>query len=99
MWQRVPRFLRSFYFIASLLFVIWMVFFDRNDLISQLELRSKLTELEDQKAYYLERIKEVEKDHNELMSDSDLLEKFAREKYFMKRPNEDVYIVVEEAEE
>ena len=47
------------------------------------------------KEYYEEKIKEVEKDHNELFGDRESLEKFAREKYLMKKETEDIYIVVE----
>lgn len=52
--------------------------------------------MEEQKSYYLEKIEEVKKDREELMSDDRLLEKFAREKYFMKKETEDVFIIVEE---
>jgi len=52
--------------------------------------------LEAEKAYYLEKIIEVKEDREVLLSNKDLLEKFAREKYFMKKSSEDLYIVVEE---
>ena len=48
---------------------------------------------------YLEKMEEVEKDRRALMGNADLLEKYAREKYLMKRPNEDVFIIVEKEEE
>jgi cell division protein FtsB len=54
-----------------------------------------LNALENEKEYYEEKIKEVEKDHNELFGDRASLEKFAREKYLMKKETEDIYIVVE----
>jgi cell division protein FtsB len=59
-------------------------------------MNSRLGALEDEKEYYLEKIKEVEKDRMELMTNKELLEKFAREKYLMKRENEDVFVIVEE---
>ena len=55
-----------------------------------------MSSLEAQKEYYLEKIDEVKEDRQELLSNPELLEKFAREKYLMKKPTEDIYIVVEE---
>jgi cell division protein DivIC len=54
---------------------------------------NKLRTLKNEKAYYEEKIKEVEKDRMELMGNKELLEKFGREKYLMKKPNEDIFII------
>jgi cell division protein FtsB len=54
---------------------------------------SKLRSLENEKKYYEEKIKEVEKDKKELMGNDELLQKFAREKYLMKKPGEDIFIL------
>ena len=70
-----------------------MLFIDSNDLYSQFKKREKLKELEQKKEYYTQMIKEVEKDREELLSNSELLEKFAREKYLMKKESEDLYIL------
>ena len=94
--KRLPRFTRNFYFIFGFLFLVWMAFFDSNDLYSQYQLRQKRTSLENEKAYYLKNIEEVRKDREELLSDPELLEKFARERYLMKKNSEDLYLVVEE---
>lgn len=75
---------------------MWMTFFDTNDVYTQYKLSHKLSSLEAQKEYYLEKIEEVKEDRQELLSNPELLEKFAREKYLMKKPTEDIYIVVEE---
>ncbi len=75
--------------------LIWLTFFDSNDLYSQYKLAKKLDNINADKAYYLEKIEEVKEDREELLSNPDLLEKFAREKYLMKKPTEDLYIVVE----
>lgn len=96
MFSRLPSFTKNFYFLFGLLFLFWMFFLDSNDFISQYKLRKKLVDLESEKAYYLEKIKEVKKDRQELLSNQDLLEKFAREKYLMKKKSEDLYIIVEE---
>jgi len=55
----------------------------------------KLRTLKNEKEYYQEKIKEVEKDKKELMGNDALLEKFAREKYLMKKPGEDIFIIEE----
>lgn len=96
MLSRIPKFFRSFYFQTAALFLVWMLFFDSNDFIKQYQMGQKLQELEDDKEFYLERIAEVQKDRTELLSNPALLEKFAREKYYMRRPSEDIFIIVEE---
>lgn len=74
----------------------WLTFFDSNDLYTQIKQTAKLKSLEDEKAFYTEKIEEVKEDRAELLSDDELLEKFARENYLMKKPDEDVYVVVED---
>ena len=73
-----------------------MLFIDSNDVYSQFKLKNKLTTLEEEKSYYLAKIQEVKNDREALFSNPKLLEKFAREQYLMKKPSEDLYIVVEE---
>lgn len=95
MFKKLPKPFRNFYVITSLVFVVWMLLLDSNNLIARFQLSSKLNSLENEKEYYEEKIKEVEKDRDELFGDHESLEKFAREKYLMKKPTEDIYIVVE----
>jgi cell division protein FtsB len=91
-----PAFTKNFFFITGIVFLMWMLFFDTNDLVSQYQLRKKVRDLEDKKEYFTEKIEAVNKDRRELMSNPQLLEKFAREKYLMKRQGEEVFIVVGE---
>ena len=93
--DRIPKVFKNFYFIAGIVFLIWMLFIDGNDLISQWRLSSKYNDLLKEKEYYQEKIKEVELDREGLMSDDELLEKFARERYFMKKESEDLFVIVE----
>ncbi|MFC2123929.1 septum formation initiator family protein [Bacteroidota bacterium] len=95
MWHKIPRVFKSFYFLFAVVFIVWMLFIDSNDLYSQFSRTRKLKELEKQKRFYKEKIQEVEKDREELLSDEALLEKFAREKYLMKKESEDLYVIVE----
>ncbi|WP_299704950.1 septum formation initiator family protein [uncultured Pontibacter sp.] len=99
MLKRIPKFVRSFYFITGMLFLVWMLFFDSNDFITQYRMSRELRDKEKDKEYYLEKMAEVQQDREELMGNPELLEKFAREKYLMKRPGEDVFIVVPKKEE
>ncbi|MDR6237992.1 cell division protein FtsB [Aureibacter tunicatorum] len=78
---------------ASLIFAVWMLFFDSNDLISQFKLRRKLSQLSGQREYFLKEIEKIKKDREELMNNKELLEKFARERYLMKKDGEDIYII------
>lgn len=94
--NRIPPLLKNFYVLTGILFLIWMLFFDSNDLITQMRLSKKESELEKTKEFYLEKISEVKADREALLNNEDLLEKVAREKYFMKKPNEEVFVVVEE---
>jgi cell division protein DivIC len=88
------RVFRSFYFLLGAAFVVWMLVFDANDLSKQYDMYRKWKDLSDEKQYYLDNIEVVKKERAELMSSPALLEKFAREKYLMKRPGEDVFVLV-----
>jgi cell division protein FtsB len=55
----------------------------------------QISQLEDQKEFYLEKKEKIKAEREELVSNSELLEKFAREKYLMKKPTEDIYVIVE----
>lgn len=94
--QSIPPVFRNFYFLSATSFLVWMLFFDSNDLITQSKLGSKQSELESAKSFYEQKIVEVKNDREALSSDPALLEKMAREKYLMKKKNEDVFVVVAE---
>lgn len=96
MFKKLPPAFRNFYAVCAMLFVIWMTFLDSNDLVTRFKMASKLGDLEAEKEYYTQKIIEVEKDRNELMTNRELLEKFAREKYLMRKETEDVFVIVEE---
>ncbi len=96
MFKKLPPAFRNFYFVCGAVFLVWMTFLDSNDLITRFKMSSKLGDLEDEKEYYTQKIVEVEKDRNELMTNKELLEKFAREKYLMRKESEDIYVIVED---
>ncbi len=92
----IPPFMRNFYGATISIFVLWMMFFDSNDVITQYKTYKKLKEWEGERDYYVEKIEEVKKHREELFGNPRQLEKFAREEYLMKKKTEDVYIVEEE---
>ncbi len=92
MKNRLLKLIKSTYGIIIILFIIWMIFFDSNSFIIHNELNNDINELNDQKSYYE---KEIAKDNIELQmiqSDSGL-EKYAREKLYMKKDNEEIFLV------
>jgi cell division protein DivIC len=96
MFSKIPTPFKNFYFIVAGVFLIWMLLLDANNLFRRYQLSAKLNSLENEKEYYQEKIVQVEKDHNELFGDPSLVEKFAREKYLMKKPTETIFIIEEE---
>ncbi|GCC52311.1 septum formation initiator [Chryseotalea sanaruensis] len=96
MLKRVNPIFRNFYVVGTVFFLVWMSFLDQNDFLSRFRLTAKLRSLEAEKEYYEEKIEEVQKDHDDLFGDRESVEKFAREKYLMKKETEEIFLVVEE---
>lgn len=96
MWHKIPSFFKRFYFLIGGTFLIWMMLFDSSDFFTQYQLRRKLQNLKKEKIFYLKGVKKLRKDNEALVNDQDECERFAREKYLMKKRQEDVYIVVDE---
>jgi hypothetical protein len=88
------KYTKNFYFLSTAFFLFWMIFIDSNNVVNQFRLSSKLNQLEDQKDFYIERKEKIQAEREELMSNPELLEKFAREKYLMKKKTEDLYVIV-----
>ena len=84
------------FFLATVAFSGWMIFFDQNDVVSQIKLRMKLSAFRDKKEYYEQQITSVKKEKQELLTNQDSLERFARERYMMKKDNEDLFVIVPE---
>jgi cell division protein FtsB len=94
--NRLLELFRNKYFLSVVAFVVWMLFFDKNDIIAQYEFKSQVNKLQEEKDFYVKEIETVKKDLNELNTNLNTAEKFAREKYFMKKDNEDVFVIVKE---
>lgn len=80
------------YLLISLLFGVWMLFLDNYSYMDQRQLNKQIDELQDNKKYYQD---EIRKDNQsiKLLKNQDQVEKYAREKYYMKKDSEDIYII------
>ncbi|MFN8353813.1 MAG: septum formation initiator family protein [Spirosomataceae bacterium] len=87
------------YVLSAAIWVVWMLFFDPNDLFTQIGMWWKVRELRKEKAFYEEKIIEVKKEQREVLGNAKLVEKYARERYLMRKPTEDVFVLVDEDNE
>lgn len=83
---------KNIFILILAVFIVWMLFFDANSWLIHHELNTDIDALESEKEYYK---KEIEKDNKAIktLSTEEGLEKFAREEYYMKRENEEIYII------
>ncbi|MBS1764204.1 MAG: septum formation initiator family protein [Bacteroidetes bacterium] len=95
-WDKVPHWLKNKYAVCIIAFVVWVAFFDRNDFYAQYRFRQQLKTLQKDKAFYTQELAKTENDLNELISSPANLEKFAREKYMMKKDDEDIFVFINE---
>ena len=96
--QNLPAFLRNKYFIAVAVFCMVMLFLDKNDLFTQMDRTRELNKLRQSKAWYSAKIAAERKELEGLKHNPATLEKYAREKYFMKRDQEELFLVPENYE-
>ncbi len=94
--NRIPPFLKNKYLIAGVAFVIWIVFLDNNNIISQIKLQKELNDLKRESRFYKNQTMKDSVELHLLNTDSIQLEKVGREKYLMKRDSEDIYLIVRE---
>ncbi len=87
------------YLIVAVFFVIWVVFFDVHNFKRQIQYDLQIGELEDEKEYYLNKIKEDSTRLNELNTNDENLEKYAREKYHMKKEGEEIFLMEKKKED
>lgn len=89
----IPSWLKNKYLLTGVFFAIWMVFFDPKDILSDLERRGKLNELQTSELHLKGQITDAKKELDLLKNNAQSIEKYAREKYLMKKDNEDLFIV------
>lgn len=86
--------MRNKYVLTTLFLIVWLLFFDKNDLFSQLELTGQLNDLKKEEQYYIFETSENKRKLSELKTNSSSLEKFAREEYLMKKNDEEIFVIV-----
>jgi cell division protein DivIC len=91
----VLKLARNKWIVATVLFLTWIIFFDENSIISHQKNKRRLYELKQQEEYYRERIEVDRQKLEDLKAGEEKLEKFAREQYFMSKPDEDVFVVTD----
>ncbi|QRR02281.1 FtsB family cell division protein [Dyadobacter sandarakinus] len=87
--------LRNFYVATLVAWLVWILFLDNNNIRVVLSNRMKMKELENEKAVLTEKIKQKKKERNEVFGSPKMLEKWAREKFKMRKPTEEVYVIVD----
>jgi cell division protein DivIC len=92
--EKIPPFLRNKYLLTIIIFIAWLLLLDSNNLISRYKEMKSLRKLKSDREYYVLRIEEDKRKLYELKTDNQNLEKFAREQYRMKKPDEDLYIIL-----
>lgn len=94
-WRYTRPIVRNKYIVTILAFVIWITFFDTYHLIDRIKDVTYLKELQAERDFFKHEIERYRTQINELRSDRENLEKFAREQHLMKRKNEDIFIILE----
>jgi cell division protein FtsB len=93
-WQKVFPWVRNKYVLTTAIFLLWMILFDSSNLIDVYSEYRKIKRFEKEKEYYLEKIANDKNRLNELQTNNENLEKFAREQYLMKKPDEDIFVIM-----
>ncbi|TSJ80572.1 MAG: septum formation initiator family protein [Candidatus Cardinium sp.] len=92
--QPIKKIVLDPYFVSTILFALWMLFFDDQNVFEQCRLYRRWQKLQTDVVDYTVQIQQIKKDKKELVHNIDFLEQLAREKYYMKREKEDVYVIV-----
>ncbi len=88
------KIVKNKYFLTTIAIITWLLCFDKNDVFTQWDLIKKCRKLQNERSYYIAEIENNKSELNELQTNKKSLETFAREKYLMKKDNEDVFVFV-----
>lgn len=97
--EKIPPILRNKYLLTLIIFAVWILLLDSNNLISRWKEMRNLKKLRAEKEYYVQRIEEDKRKLYELKTSDRNLEKFAREQYRMRKPDEDLFIILSPQED
>ncbi len=93
-WHILWKVVGNKYFLGLVVFAVWIIFFDQNNLIDRNETRKRLNQLKQDTMFYRDKIREEKEKINQLQTSPANLEKFAREQYMMKAPDEDLFVIL-----
>lgn len=99
MLKKIPNWLKTKYTITVFVFLLFVLVFDQNNIITQFTYQSQLNKLENEKEYFNKEIEKTRTELEELTKNPTTLEKFAREKYYMKKENEEIFVFTTAKEE
>lgn len=97
--DKIPAVFRNRYLLTIIVFFVWLILLDSNNLIARYREMKELRKLKTDREYYIKRIEVDRQKLHELKTDNHNLEKFAREQYRMKKPDEDLYIILTPSED
>lgn len=92
--NKIPPIFRNVFFLSAIAFLVWMLFLDDNNMMSQYRLYKELKEMEGKKEFFKKESFAATAEYNAIVDNPQYVERFAREKYWMKKDNEDLYIIV-----
>jgi len=94
-FKKILKVLINKYFLTIVAFSVWLLFFDSNSIPNRVKLQHKLNELKQEKKFYQDEIRKDSTLARQLLNDTSAVEKFAREKYQMKKDNEDLFLIID----
>jgi len=97
-YEKIPAFLKNKYVLVGSMVFLWVSFFDSQNLVKQSKLKEEIEDLQEKRNFYKTEIQKDSIALHELTTNPKTQEKFAREKYLMKKDNEDVIVIIEEDE-
>ncbi len=93
--ERILSVIKNKYIIATVVFAVWMLFFDRHDVTTQYGYYSELKSLEAERDFYIEEMERINQTVNDIHNSPEAVQRIARERYQMKKDNEDVFVIIE----
>ncbi len=96
--KKVTSIITNKYLLAIAFFLVWMTFFDQKDFFNTLESKNEYNTLQMKKKYYLDEITKSKQELADFQNNSAAIEKFARQRYFLKRDGEDIFIIEDSSE-
>ncbi len=96
MFNKIPSIFKNFYLLVTFPFILYVLFFAEHNIIGVIQLQTRYNKELKKKEYYLTKKNLVLKDLDELRTDKSKLERYAREKYMMKKNSEDLYIIIKD---